>query len=63
MSALRAVEPTTVYLVKQEMAHKLRISLRTLDRYMAQGLPYYKRFGRVWFDEAEGDRWVKERAS
>lgn len=49
-------------LTKKELADECKISTRTIDRYMTQGLPYYKAQGKrsaVRFKLEEVEGWMK----
>jgi len=46
------------YLTKQEAAKYMRVSVPTLDRLMAQGLPYIKLDRRVLFRREDIDKWL-----
>lgn len=52
--------PPANALTKQELAGRLRVSPRTIERYMKMGLPYDKPFdhGAVRFRLAEVDAWM-----
>lgn len=64
MSAHLKVVPSKVYLLKPEVARKLRVTVRTVDKYRAkEGLPFMKRGNRVWFDEDAVDAWAAGGAS
>jgi excisionase family DNA binding protein len=61
---LKVIEPRKVYLTKEEVARKLRVTVRTVDKYRAkEGLPSMKRGNRVWFDEDAVDAWAAGGAS
>lgn len=63
MGAHLKVMPQKTYLLKPEVAEKLRVTERTVDRYRAAGLPFMKRGNRVWFDEDAVDAWAAGGAS
>lgn len=64
MTRLKLIQPQKTYLLKPEVARKLRVTERTVDRYRRDGgLPSFKRFNKVWFDEDAVDRWVAGGAS
>jgi len=50
------------YLTKKEVAQLLKLCPRTVNRYLAMGMPHYK-FGnrRVRFLASEVHAWVRER--
>lgn len=64
MSAYLKLVPRNPYLTKEEVAEKLRVTVRTVDKYRAkEGLPFMKRGNRVWFDEDAVDAWAAGGAS
>ena len=51
----------TRFYTKQEVAQILRVSVRTVIRYMACGLPYKRIRGTVRIAEDELLEWLRER--
>jgi hypothetical protein len=53
-------EPPEPLLTKAEIARYLRVSTKTVERYMKRGMPYSKpyRNGSVWFRVSEVDGWI-----
>lgn len=49
------------YLTSEEVARKLRRSPKTIRRFAAAGMPAYKVRGRLFFDPAEVDAWLRDR--
>lgn len=49
------------YLTSEEVARKLRRSPKTIRRFVATGMPAYKVRGRLFFDPAEVDAWLRDR--
>lgn len=49
------------YLTSEEVARKLRRSPKTIRRFVAAGMPAYKVRGRLFFDPAEVDAWLRDR--
>lgn len=50
-------------LTRKQLTHALGISLKTLERWTAQGCPCSRREGRPYFDYAEVTAWREARAS
>lgn len=51
------------YLTSEEVARKLRRSAKTIRRFVSDGMPAYKRRGRLFFDPAEVDAWLRDRSA
>jgi excisionase family DNA binding protein len=51
----------TRFYTKQEVAKMLRVSMRTVTRYMHFGLPYRKIGGTVRIPENELFKWIREK--
>lgn len=49
------------FLTSDEVARKLRRSAKTIRRCVADGMPAYKVRGRLFFDPAEVDAWLRDR--
>lgn len=52
-------KPVEQPLSKQQACEFLGVGMTTLDRYMKQGLPFYRPFGRPVFYPSELNSWIK----
>jgi excisionase family DNA binding protein len=49
-----------MYLTKKELAHKLRVSTMSINRWVDRGMPHLKTPQKVLFKEEEVVQWLKE---
>ena len=50
----------TVWLSRADLAERLSVSTRTIDRLRARGMPAVRKFRRTLFDAAEVDAWLRK---
>ena len=50
-----------VYLRSKDLEQKYQVSRATIDNWKKQGMPYLKIGRSVRFDEAEVEKWIRER--
>ncbi len=51
----------TKFYTKMEVAGILRVSPRTVERYMTYGMPYHKIYGTVRIPEDKLQKWLEKR--
>jgi len=52
-------KPVEAPMSKQQACEFLGVGMTTLDRYMKQGLPFYRPFGRPVFYASQLNEWIK----